>query len=375
MKRRIALLGSTGIVGKKTLEVIDHLQEEVEIALLGAKKEHDLLFLQSLQYRPKELFLFDPKAAQKLKNQGASVRVLSNQGEISLETIDLLLIATTGIELLPFIVRAIQEKKTIAFANKELFVSAGPFLMKLAKEYGAQLLPVDSEHVAIHQALRAGRKEEVRRLILTASGGPFWNLSLDRLATICLKDCLTHPNWTMGKKVMVDCANLMNKGLEMIFASTFFEIEPEKIEAVIHPESQVHSFVEFQDGSILSQMAKPDMRLPIQYALSYPNRLQGMTPPYPFHHPFSLHFYPPDLRKFPCLALSKHCLKEGRSYPCFLNAANEVLVERFLREEIAFHQIFEKLEKLISSHKGQSMLSLEAILSVDQLARESAIKA
>jgi 1-deoxy-D-xylulose-5-phosphate reductoisomerase len=269
-------------------------------------------------------------------------------------------------------VAAIESGKQIGLANKEILVCGGEWISALAKKKGIELLPVDSEHCALHQCLQGQDKSAVRRLILTASGGALRDKSAEELKRVTLKEALSHPNWQMGTKVTIDCTTLMNKGLEMIEARFLFDIEPERIEAVIHPQSRIHSCVEFVDGSILAQIADPDMALPIQYAMTYPKRKPGMLPPYDFLRNGTLTFYPPDTHRFPCLKLALQALKAGRSYPCFLNAANEILVDRFVKGTIPWTAIGEKLDKLISSHSPVNVLSLDAILAVDSSARQLA---
>jgi len=234
------------------------------------------------------------------------------------------------------------------------------------------LIPVDSEHCALHQCLRGQEKSAVRRLILTASGGALRDKTAEELKKVTVKDALAHPTWHMGAKVTIDCTTLMNKGLEMIEARFLFDIEPDRIHAVIHPQSLIHSCVEFIDGSLLAQIAEPDMVLPIQYALTYPVRKTGMLKPYDFLKNGTLTFRPPDNKRFPCMQLALDALKAGKSYPCFLNAANEVLVEKFMQGKIPWIAIGEKLDKLISSHLPQNVLTLEAILEVDSNARQLA---
>jgi 1-deoxy-D-xylulose-5-phosphate reductoisomerase len=281
---------------------------------------------------------------------------------------------TGSVGLFPAI-SAIKAGKQIGLANKEILLCAGELITSLAKEKKVKIIPVDSEHCALHQCLGSEKKESVRRLILTASGGAFRDKTIEQLQNVTVKDALSHPNWKMGSKVLVDCTTLMNKGLEMIEARWLFDIDPSLIEAVIHPQSRLHSFVEFIDGSMLALLAEPDMVLPIQYALTYPERKQGILPPYDFTKNSQLTFYPPDFKRFPCLKLSFEVLRAGQSYPCFLNAANEILVDRFLRKEIPWSSIGSKLEKLISFHQPQNMLGLEEILSVDKSARELARQA
>ena len=379
MRKRIAILGSTGSIGTSTLQVIRHFPDEFEVVVLAAKKNISALYEQALEFQPKFLAVYDPTLALQLQKQLPHIPVLSGiegvQAAASYSKVDFVMLAMTGSAGLLPAVAAIEAGKQIGLANKEVLVSGGKWISALAKKKGVQLLPVDSEHSALHQCLRSGEKKEVRRLILTASGGPFRDRSIDTLKEVTVKEALKHPNWRMGSKVTVDCTTLMNKGLEIIEASFLFDIEPEKIEAVVHPQSRIHSCVEFIDGSIVAQMAEPDMVLPIQYALTYPERRTGFLPPYDFLKNGMLTFFPPDKGKFPCLQLALNALREGKSYPCFLNAANEILVDRFLQGEIPWTGIGEKLDKLIASHRPEDLLSLDAILAMDQLAREYALKA
>ncbi len=376
MQKKIALLGSTGSIGVNTLRVARHLSEDVQVVALAAKSNIDLLFAQALEFSPKLIAVFDPDQALLLQKRLPAIPVLAGMDGLravaSYAEADFVMLAMTGSAGLLPAVSAIEAGKQIGLANKEALVSGGEWISGLANRKGVALIPVDSEHCALHQCLRAGSPKEIRRLILTASGGAFRDKTEEQLKQVTLEETLSHPNWRMGCKGMVDCATLMNKGLEMIEARFLFDIDPEQVEAVIHPQSRIHSCVEFVDGSVLALMAEPDMILPIQYALTYPQRKVGMFPPYDFFKNGTLNFYPPDKKKFPCLQLALDALKAGRSYPCFLNAANEILVDRFVRREIPFHAIGEKLEKLISSHRPENVLTLDAILSVDLNARELA---
>ncbi len=378
MRKRISLLGSTGSIGKSTLDVVRHLPEELEIAALAAKSNIDLLERQAREFRPKLVAVHDMDAAFELQKRLPDIPVLAGMEGIetaaSFEGADFAMLAMTGSSGLLPAVAAIQAGKEIGLANKEVMVSAGELVSSLAKKKGVEILPVDSEHSALFQCLKGEERKGVRRLILTASGGPFRTKSLDELKRIGVEDALAHPNWKMGPKVTIDSSTLMNKGFEMIEARWLYGIEPERIEAVIHPQSRVHSCVEFVDGSILAQISDPDMVLPIQYALTYPRRLPGLLPPYDFVKNGTLTFYPPEKEKFLCLHLAIEAMKEGKSYPCYLNGANEVLVERFLRKEIPWTSIGTKLEKLISSHRPENLLTLEAILSVDLRARQEAAR-
>ena len=282
------------------------------------------------------------------------------------------MLAMTGSAGLLPAVSAILAGKQIGLANKEVMISAGELISGLVKQHRVDLLPVDSEHSALFQCLKGEDPKRVRRLILTASGGPFRNKSRAELKSVTLSEAMSHPNFRMGPKVTVDSSTLMNKGLEMIEAKWLFGIEAGRVEAVIHPQQRIHSCVEFIDGSMMAQMSEPDMLFPIQYALTYPDRKEGQLPPYDFMKNGTLTFFSPDKEKFRCLDLAIQAMHAGRSYPCFLNAANEVLVDRFLKQKISWTEIGEKLEKLISSHDPQNLLTLEAILEVDGLAREKA---
>lgn len=376
VKKRIALFGCSGSIGKSTLEVVRHLPEELEITALIAHSNVEKIYEQALELSPKLLVLYEEKAAKKLQERVPEIPVLSGREGLcaaaSFEEVDFVLLAMSGSEGIFPAEAAIRAKKQIGIANKEILVCAGEWIAGLAKEYGVTLLPVDSEHCALHQCLYKEEPQSVRRLILTASGGALRDKTQEELQRVTLKEALSHPNWSMGKKVTVDCTTLMNKGLEMIEARFLFGVEPKKIEAVIHKESLVHSFVEMVDGSLLAQIAQPDMKLPIQYALTFPQRKIGTLKPFDFLQYPVMHFTPPDLDRFPCLALATEALHQGKSYPCFLNAVNEILVERFLKEEISWSEISSKLEKLLSLHMPEDVLGLDAILSIDCQARRQA---
>ncbi len=376
MRKRIAVLGSTGSIGKSALQVVEHLNEDLEIAALAAKSNIELLEEQAKKFSPKLVAVFDADKALLLQKKIPHIPVLAGidglKAVASFSGSDYALLAMTGsVGLLPAIA-AIEAGKQIGLANKEVLICAGEWISELAKKKGITILPVDSEHSALFQCLNGEDPKSVRRLILTASGGPFLNRSLESLKSVTVKEALAHPNWTMGPKVTIDSSTLINKGFEMIEARWLYGIEPSRIEAVIHPQSRIHSCVEFIDGSILAQISEPDMVLPIQYALTYPKRKRGMLPPYDFLKNGTLTFFPPDKEKFRCLQMATYAMQEGKSYPCFLNAANEVLVERFLNQEISWDAIGTKLEKLISSHRPANLLTLDAILSVDADARREA---
>jgi 1-deoxy-D-xylulose-5-phosphate reductoisomerase len=376
--KKIALLGSTGSVGRSTLQVVRHLKDEMQIVALAARSNIDLLEQQIKEFHPALVAVFDPAKALALQKRVPGVKVVAGEEGLSqaasLDGADIAMLAMSGSSGLKPALSAISAGKTIGFANKELLVSAGELIMRLVREKNVSLIPVDSEHSAIFQCLQGQDRKAVRRLILTASGGPFRTFSFEELSSITKEMALSHPNWSMGAKITVDSSTLMNKGLEKIEARWLFDFSPEAIDIVVHPQSVVHSCVEYCDGSIIAQMSEPNMVLPIQYALTYPERRPGLLPPFDFLRGRQLTFEAPDRKKFPCLQLAEEALCQGKSYPCVLNAGNEVLVERFLRGEYGWGNIAVKLEKLMSSHRSVDMLTLDSILAADQEARAIAWK-
>ncbi|MBS0626343.1 MAG: 1-deoxy-D-xylulose-5-phosphate reductoisomerase [Verrucomicrobia bacterium] len=377
MTKRIAILGSTGSIGTSTLAVVKHLPGEFTVAALAARSNIELLERQVREFSPELVAVYEERGALELQRRIPHVRVLA--GMEGLKAVaeysgaDFVMLAMAGSAGLEPAVAAIRAGKQIGLANKEIMIAGGELVSQLAREKGVDILPVDSEHSALFQCLKGEKREQVRRLILTASGGPFRKKSYEELERVTVAEALKHPNWTMGARVTIDSSTLMNKGLEMIEARWLFGIE--KIEVVVHPQSLIHSMVEYVDGSIIAQISKPDMVLPIQYAMTYPERKQGMLPPFDFRQFSEMTFEEPDKKKFVCLQLAIDALAEGRSYPCFLNAAGEVLVERFLTGQISWIEIGRKLDKLMSSHRAADVLTLDSILSVDRLAREIAKKA
>lgn len=376
MRKKIALLGSTGSIGTSTLQVVRHLKEDLEIVALAAKSNIDLLEAQAREFEPKLIAVYDTSAALKLQKRLPHIPVIAGMDGLraaaSFSEADFTMLAMTGSAGLLPAIAAIEAGKQIGLANKEVLICAGELINRLVKKHKVELFPVDSEHSALFQCLKGEKAEQVRRLILTASGGPFLNRSMTEMESITIDHAMSHPNFRMGPKVTIDSSTLMNKGLEMIEARWLFDIDPSRVEAVIHPQQRIHSCVEFIDGSMMAQMSDPDMLFPIQYALTYPERKQGMLPAYDFLKNSTLTFSPPDIEKFRCLKVAMEAMKAGKSYPCFLNAANEVLVDRFLKQKISWIDIGTKLEKLISSHHPENLLTLEAILEIDGLAREKA---
>lgn len=370
--KNLIILGSTGSIGLSTLSIVDHLRNDFTVAALAAKSNIDELEKQIKKYRPKLVAVFDSKQALELKKRTPHIEVVSGMEGLnqaaSFEEGDTVVSAISGTMGLEPTYHAIKAGKMIALANKEVLISGGAFIMSQAAK--GQIMTVDSEHSALFQCLVGEKKEEVRRLILTASGGPFRNKSYEELERVSVKCALNHPTWNMGPKITIDSSTLMNKGLEVIEAYHLFGIN--EIDVVIHPQSVIHSMVEFKDGSIKAQMSEPDMKLPIQYALTYPARKEGLLKPFDFAKFSKLEFFPPDTVKFKCLKLAFDALQEGDSFPGALNAANEVLVERFLNGEISWLDIGNKLESLLARHNKCAITDLYAIKAVDESARELA---
>ena len=326
---------------------------------------------------PKKIAVYDKQKAKELKARlnGKADLVAGCEGvkEIaSMDEVDIVVVAISGSVGLEPAVAAINAGKRLAIANKEVLVSGGKYIIELAREKRAELIPVDSEHSAIFQCLKNEKKEYVKRIVITASGGPFSGFSKEKLKQVSLEEALRHPTYSMGKKITVDSSTLMNKGLEVIEAYFLFGISARDIEVVVHPQSFVHSFVEFSDGSILAQTGKPDMRVPIRYALTYPERAGTAEESIDFTKLLKWEFFPPDLDNFPCLRLAYQALEEGGSMPCYMNGANEMLVDRFLNKEITWNDISAKLEKLMASHKTENMLNLGDILEIDKKAKAEA---
>ena len=372
--KKISILGSTGSIGKNTLEVAKHLGYEV--VALSAHSTIDLLEKQVLEWRPKCVAVFDKKKAFELKKRIPEVVVVSGiEGLIEVATlpqVDFVVSAIVGAAGILPTLKAIEAGKTIGLANKEVLIAAGELIMSAAKKQGVNILPIDSEHSAIFQCLQGECSSGINRIILTASGGPFRGRTAEQLEGITPSSALKHPTWKMGKKITIDSSTLMNKGLEVIEAKFLFDVPLEKIDVVVHPQSIVHSFVEFIDGSLLSQLGEHDMKIPIQYALTYPKRKKGIVPCFDFNKYSKLEFFSPEWGKFPCLGLAYEAAKTGGTLPCFMNAANEVLVERFLEGKISWTQIGKKLETLMGAHRSEPQESLDTLFEVDREARKMA---
>ena len=376
MTETLSLLGSTGSIGRQTLDVCR--EQGIRVAALAAGRSVDLLEAQAREFSPRLAVLYDMDAALELANRlkGLDIEVAYGleglRRAASLPESGIVVTAMVGMAGLRPTLAAIEAGKRIALANKETLVCAGELVMRAAQEYGADILPVDSEHSAIFQCLQGRRdRGEVKRLILTCSGGPFYGLSREEVASKTRAEALRHPNWTMGEKITIDCATLMNKGLEFIEAMRLFCVTPDQVDVVIHRQSIIHSMVEFRDGAVIAQLGTPDMRLPIRYALTYPRRAASALPALDLLSCPPLTFAPPDLQAFPCLKLAMDCARTGGTSCAVLNGANEAAVDLFRREEIAFGRIPELVENALNSIPVKSNPSLEDILEADRQAREA----
>lgn len=376
--KRIVVLGSTGSIGKNVLNVIRHLGvDHYPILALAAHSNIELLYEQALEFKPNLIGVFDKNKALELQKKLPHIEVVGGlEGLLEVASYsesDLVFNAIVGTSGLQPMMAALQAGKDVALANKEVLVSAGELIMKTSDQHHCQILPVDSEHSAIFQCLQNQSKKSVKRLILTASGGPFLKFSLDQLKNVSLTDALNHPTWNMGAKITIDCSTLMNKGFEVIEAHWLFDIPLNQIDVVVHPQSIIHSMVEFIDNTLLAQLGEPEMLTPIQLALTYPEKKAGLLPPFDFTKHNRLDFYQPDFDRFKCLKLAYDSLEVGGSYPCFLNAINETLVERFLKKDISWYDISQKLEHLMNAHKMTKIETLEDVLFIDQQGRREAL--
>ncbi len=378
MTKTISLLGSTGSIGRQSLEVIKALG--LQVSALTANRSVELLEAQCREFKPRLAVCMAPEAADELKVKLADtpVKVASGMEGLleaaTLEGTDIVLTAVMGMVGLRPTLAALELGRRVALANKETLVCAGELVMETARAHGGEIVPVDSEHSALFQCLQAnGDRGEVKRLILTASGGPFWGKDWEELAGVTLQDALKHPNWSMGAKITVDSATMMNKGLEVIEAMRLYDMPLSKISVVIHRESIIHSLVEYCDNAILAQLGTPDMRLPIQYALTWPNRVPGPAAPLDLLACPSLTFAPPDLENFPCLALARSAAEMGGTATAILNGANEAAVSLFLRGEIGFTDIFTRVERACRSIPAVPCRSLEDALEADAAARRAVL--
>lgn len=380
MKKRVAILGSTGSIGLNTLRVIDHFPGHFEVVGLSAGNNIELLSEQVKRYKPSKVAILNPARVKKLKNLVKSVKVkvlaeIEGLREIAIDPrVDLVVAAMAGSGSLRPILEAVRNGKTIALANKEPMVMAGELVMNEARRWGAKIIPVDSEHSALFQCLEGKKKEEIESLILTCSGGPFYHWPKKKLSQVTTSLALRHPTWTMGKKISIDSATLMNKGLEIIEATYLFGLDLSRVKVLIHPQAMVHGLVQFIDGVLLGLMGQPDMRLAIQYALHYPERQKNAFPRLDLAKVGKLYFYPPDEKKFPSLSLAKEARKSGGTMPAVLNGANEVAVEAFLKAKLKFLRIVAVVRKVMERHRVMAHPNLKEILEADSWAREEAMK-
>jgi 1-deoxy-D-xylulose-5-phosphate reductoisomerase len=394
--KRISILGSTGSIGRQTLDVVESHPAKFQVVALAAGSNIELAAEQTLKFRPAVVSvgteagarsLCEALKSQRPRNQKPDRRTASAESSVAQEILfgpeglervathpdaELVVSAAVGVVGLPATYKAIQLGKHIALANKEVLVAAGEVVMAAVTRAGVALLPVDSEHNAIHQCLRGGESSEVRRIVLTASGGPFRRLPLAKFAKITPKQALAHPNWKMGQRITIDSATMMNKGFEVIEARWLFGVGLDKIRVVIHPQSTIHSMVEFVDGSILAQLGPTDMRMPIQYALTYPERVPSNTCALDWSALKQLDFEEVPAKKFPCLTLAKEALRKGGLLPCALNAADEIAVAAFLEKRLSFLGIAAVIEKVLEKMPRSSMRGIADVLEADREARRLA---
>ena len=378
--KRIAILGSTGSIGRSTLTVAESYPERFQIVTLAAGSNLDAAFEQASRWRPRLISMASEADAETLRSRLKNVELRGVEvvhgaaGTVQVAThpeVDFVVSAIVGVAGLEATYEAVRAGKTVGLANKECLVAAGELITEEARKQGKALLPIDSEHNAVHQCLRAGRIEEVKRIWLTASGGPFLNTPYDDFASITVEQALNHPTWKMGRRITIDSATLMNKGFEVIEACRLFQLPPSRVEVIVHPQSTIHSMVEFVDGSILAQFSVTDMRLPILYALTYPERIQSDMR-FAVSDLRHLDFSPPDLKKFPCLRLAYEAADAGGTKTVALNAADEVAVEAFLEGSIGFSDIPRIIEDVLAATNPGRLESIAKVLQADQEARRYA---
>ncbi len=379
MVKCVSILGSTGSIGRQSLDVISRMPE-IRVAALTAGSSVERMAQQCRQFRPRLAVMATEEAAMALKKELSDLPTEIAWGEegliaaATMDEADCVITAVVGMVGLKPTLAAIRKKKRIGLANKETLVCAGEIVMGEARKYGAEIVPVDSEHSAIFQCLMGNRDPaQVKRLILTCSGGPFFGMSREQLQTVTKADALKHPNWTMGAKITIDCATLMNKGLEVIEAMRLYDLPLEQVDVVIHRQSIVHSLVEYNDGAVLAQLGSPDMRLPIQLAFTYPERRQSPVAPLDLLTCGALTFAAPDLEAFPCLKLARDCAKAGGTACPAMNGANEEAVAMFLRDEIGFYDIHRLVSRAVDNVPFIQNPTLEQVLEADRLARQSVI--
>ena len=378
MKKRIAILGSTGSIGTQTLEVIEEQKDMFDVEVLSANTNSELLVKQSILHRPNSVVIVDESKYDEVFKELNPLNIKVYSGSESLEqivcsdNIDMVLTALVGYSGLLPTISAIKSGKKIALANKETLVVAGGLINSLCKSSSSEIIPVDSEHSAIYQCLVGEERNPIEKIILTASGGPFRGRSIDELVNITREQALKHPNWSMGAKITIDSATLMNKGLEVIEAKWLFDLTPEQIDVVVHPQSIIHSAVQFQDGSIKAQLGLPDMKLPIQYALGFPERLKNNFKRFDFFQHPNLTFEKPDTETFKNLALAYKAMEKGGNSPCVLNAANEIAVEAFLNKKIGFLNMFDLIGNCLEKTNFVKNPSLNDLIESNNEARKIA---
>jgi len=378
--RKIVILGSTGSIGSSTLDVAAASQGNLQVVGLSANRSCQRLLEQAQRIRPRWVVVTDEQSGRQFdwtELPRETQLLLGREGIERMATqaeVDVVVAAVVGSAGLAGAWAAVQAGKTLALANKETLVMAGALVMRGAAERGATILPVDSEHSAVFQALQAGRRQDLQRIVLTASGGPFREHTQEQLETVTVEDALAHPTWDMGRKITIDSATMMNKALEIIEARWLFDLQPDQIDVVIHPQSVVHSLVEFRDGAVIAQLGTPDMKLPIQYALSYPERWESPAAKLDFRRVFSLDFFPPDARRFPALALGHEVARQGGTAGAVLNAANESAVAAFLQRQICFTEIVPACRAVLDVHNYEPNPSLPQLLALDAWARKEMTK-
>lgn len=377
-KRQLAILGSTGSIGTQALEVVSEHSDLFEVYALTANNQVDLLINQARKYMPEVVVIANERKYPELKEalEDLPIKVWAGSDAIAQmvqsEPIDMVLTAMVGYSGLRPTISAIKAGKAIALANKETLVVAGELIMKLAAEHKVPILPVDSEHSAIFQCLTGAYDNPIEKILLTASGGPFRRKTLEELATVTKAQALRHPNWTMGAKITIDSASMMNKGFEMIEAKWLFDVTPDQVQVVVHPQSVIHSMVQFEDGAVIAQLGIPDMKLPIAYAFSFPTRMRSMAPRLDFNQYSTLTFEEPDMERFRNLAFAFEAARQGGNMPCILNAANEVVVAAFLQDRIGFLQMSDVIEQTMRKASFIVNPSYEDYVATDAEARRLA---
>ena len=377
-KRQLAILGSTGSIGTQALEVVSEHSDLFEVYALTANNQVDLLINQARKYMPEVVVIANERKYPELKEalEDLPIKVWAGADAIAQmvqsEPIDMVLTAMVGYSGLRPTISAIKAGKAIALANKETLVVAGELIMKLAAEHKVPILPVDSEHSAIFQCLTGAYDNPIEKILLTASGGPFRRKTLEELATVTKAQALRHPNWTMGAKITIDSASMMNKGFEMIEAKWLFDVTPDQVQVVVHPQSVIHSMVQFEDGAVIAQLGIPDMKLPIAYAFSFPTRMRSMAPRLDFNQYSTLTFEEPDMERFRNLAFAFEAARQGGNMPCILNAANEVVVAAFLQDRIGFLQMSDVIERTMWKASFIVNPSYEDYVATDTEARRLA---